>query len=381
MTTYRLLAVDDELALRTGEVRILRNFKVEVPTFGETVSFEIAEAASGEEALERVEEARPDVMLLDLGLPGIQGMDVLQRVVQAGHDTAVIIVTAYASIETAVSTTKQGAFDFLAKPFTPEELRKTVAKATEYLFTRRHAERLESEKAQQRFQLISIVSHELKSPINAVETYLKVLADPGIEKTPEMLDRIVDRSMKRIVAMRKLIVDLLDLTRIESGQKKRDIADTSLAEAARRAVEGVSMDAQARAIEIAVDVDEAARMRADPGELDIILNNLVSNAVKYNRDAGSVHVRIRRDADLVTIEVADTGIGMAKDDAAKLFQEFLRIKTPKTATIPGTGLGLSIVRRLARLYGGDATVMSEPDVGTTFTVTLKDAAAPDPKGE
>ncbi len=112
---------------------------------------------------------------------------------------------------------------------------------------------------------------------------------------------------------------------------------------------------------------------ADRSELEIILNNLVSNAVKYNRDGGRVDVTLERPGDDRPgwrIRVADTGIGLAPEDAARLFEEFVRVKNEDTRGIAGTGLGLSIVKRLAQLYGGDATVVSERGVGSTFEVRL-----------
>jgi len=132
-----------------------------------------------------------------------------------------------------------------------------------------------------------------------------------------------------------------------------------------------------RHIVIALDAEPPVTMKADRGELEIILNNLVSNAVKYNRDAGSVRVAVRREGAAVVVAVSDTGIGMTKDDAARLFGEFVRIKTEKTRDILGSGLGLSIVRKLAILYGGDVSVTSEPDVGSTFTAVLREPVIPD----
>jgi signal transduction histidine kinase len=113
-------------------------------------------------------------------------------------------------------------------------------------------------------------------------------------------------------------------------------------------------------------------MVADRGEIDMILNNLVSNAVKYNREGGRVDVRLTREADRVTIAVGDTGIGLTPGEAGRLFGEFVRIRNEKTQSILGSGLGLSIVRKLACLYGGDATVTSQSGVGSTFTVVLND---------
>jgi signal transduction histidine kinase len=117
-------------------------------------------------------------------------------------------------------------------------------------------------------------------------------------------------------------------------------------------------------------------MIADRNEIEIIFNNLLSNAVKYNRDGGRVDVRMGLDEHKVTITVADTGIGMSSEEAAKLFKDFVRIKSEKTASIPGSGLGLSLVKKLAIMYGGDATVSSKPDVGSTFTVVMQRSSRP-----
>jgi len=116
-------------------------------------------------------------------------------------------------------------------------------------------------------------------------------------------------------------------------------------------------------------------MTADRGEIEIVLNDLVTNAVKYNRDQGRVNVRLAADGEKVTIIVADTGIGMSPEEAERLFNDFVRIKNEKTRGIAGSGLGLSIVMKIAQLYGGTARVESTPDVGTTFTVELKRRAS------
>ena len=172
--------------------------------------------------------------------------------------------------------------------------------------------------------------------------------------------------------LRKLILDLLDLTRIESGQKKRHLEEVDLLEVARSAQETMEPDAAARDIDIEIECEsDDLRLTGDRGELEIVLNNLVSNAVKYNRDGGSVTVELGREDNLAVVRVADTGIGMTQEEQERLFQEFTRIKNEKTRNILGSGLGLSILRKIADMYGGEVSVESEPDVGSTFTVTLR----------
>jgi len=371
MDTLRVLVVDDELGMRMGVARALRDFTVSLPDIDGKVSFSTDQADSGETALDMIAEARPDILLLDYKLPGMSGLDVLERVGSQNTDMLTIMITAYASLETAVTAVKSGAYDFLAKPFTPEELRNAVRKAAQRLVLAKQARKFAQEKRQVRFEFISVLAHELKAPLGAVEGYLNIMKEKTAGPDPAVYERIIDRTLVRIVGMRKMIADLLDLTRIESGQKQRELAPVDLREAAETVIANNAPDAAARGVTLTLDAQPAVPMIADRSEIEIILNNLVSNAIKYNRDGGRVDVGVSVHGDVATISVADTGIGMTKEEAVKLFTDFVRIKNDKTRNILGSGLGLSIVKKLATLYGGDVAVASEPDAGTTFTVTLK----------
>ncbi|HRW78916.1 MAG TPA: HAMP domain-containing sensor histidine kinase, partial [Candidatus Sabulitectum sp.] len=257
------------------------------------------------------------------------------------------------------------------KPFTPAELKVSVRQASEHLLALRQTSALEEEKRRVRFQFISVLAHELKAPLGAIEGYLYLLRDGTGMDDPKVYERVVERSLVRLSGMRKLIYDLLDLTRLESGQKKRELAPTSVIEAARTAIETMTPDADARGIVIDLEAEGEITLEADRGELEIIFNNLISNAVKYNRDNGRVTVRLKESPEEVLISVTDTGIGMTPEEVEKLFGEFVRIKNDRTRNILGSGLGLSIMRKIASLYGGEVSVESVPDQGTTFTVTLK----------
>ncbi len=374
----RVLVCDDELGMRLGIARALRDFRVAAPDLDREFGFEILQAESGEQAIEMVETAGPDkaphILLLDHKLPAMSGLDVLERLAPRMGDMLTIMITAYASIETAVRATKQGAYDFLAKPFTPAELKDSVRKAAKHVIVAAEAHRLAREKRQIRFQFISVLAHELKSPIGAIEGYMKVLQTPGIVQSEATYAQIIDRCLTRTLYMRKMINDLLDLTHIESGQKRRALVTLDIVEAARTALESVRADADARGITLELHAESPVIMDADPNEMEIILNNLVSNAVKYNRDDGRVDVTVESWGDKISVEVRDTGIGMEQEECARLFQDFVRIKNEKTQGILGSGLGLSIVKKVAQLYNGDVSVTSQPNVGTVFTAVLRRTA-------
>ncbi|HQK50675.1 MAG TPA: response regulator, partial [Myxococcota bacterium] len=172
--TLRVLVVDDEPGIRAGILRALRNYEILVPDLGLRYRLSCEEADSGEAAIESLGRAGPpDLLLLDYKMPGISGLEVLERMQKDPVDTVTIVITAYASLETAVAATKQGAFDFLAKPFTPDELKSVLYKATRHLIVRREARRLADERRRIRFELLSVVAHELKAPTAAIENYLR----------------------------------------------------------------------------------------------------------------------------------------------------------------------------------------------------------------
>ncbi len=383
MQIIRTLVVDDELGMCLVIQKALQRFTLELPEVAEPIGFAVTIADSAEAALEKIGAERPDLLLLDYKLPAQSGLDLLEQIRYPESEMVVIMMTAYASFETAVTAIKKGAFDFLAKPFEPEELRKTVKKAVQNLILARQIRKLEQEKHQVRFQFISILAHELKSPINAVEGYLNIMHDRVLGSDLEAYQEMVDRSLTRINGMKKMISDLLDLTRLESGQKKREIALNNLAKVAQTAIETALPVAQEEEISVTLHADDEMQMWCDASEVEIILNNLISNAVKYNHRQGKVDVFLQRDGEFVEIAVSDTGIGLSPEECAQIFQEFVRIKNEKTRHILGSGLGLSIVKRIALLYQGSVQVESEPGKGSTFRVRLKDSPPninPDKRG-
>ena len=171
--------------------------------------------------------------------------------------------------------------------------------------------------------------------------------------------------------MRNLIMDLLDLTKLESGKKVRETKKIDVVQIARMALDTMEPMAIQKNVKTWLDAPETIIIEADGDEMEIILNNLVSNAVKYNRDGGTVNCRLSVVDSGLSILVEDTGIGMTDEEIATLFKEFVRIKNEKTRNITGSGLGLSIVKKLVEEnYHGTIEVSSKPDVGSVFIVRI-----------
>jgi signal transduction histidine kinase len=280
----------------------------------------------------------------------------------------VMMITSYASLDLAVKATNKGAYNFVPKPFTPEELRYSIENITKHLYLKRMTQKLNEAGKQIRFQFLSVLSHELKSPINAVEGYLRVMKERQVGDHLEDYDTMLDRSLERIKGMRTLIMDLLDFTRIESGKRQREVKEIDLTEIARVAIDSMGPYAIQKNVKVSLDAQGQFIISADAEEIEIIMNNLISNAIKYNRDDGNVFCTIKSDKDGLKVIVEDTGIGMNEEELSRLFQEFTRIKNQKTKNITGSGLGLSIVKRYVESYNGSVEVTSIPDKGSTFTL-------------
>jgi signal transduction histidine kinase len=223
---------------------------------------------------------------------------------------------------------------------------------------------------QEVYNIIATAAHELKSPLAAVEGYINLIRSQGVGDNPEAYKHMLDRSLIRLEAMRKLIDDMLDMAKIESPGRKREIIKFDLCSMAQSISETFSPIASQRKIVIGINCNKPIEITGDPAEIEVLLSNLVSNAVKYSCDGGKVEIRLEMVKKQAIIKVSDQGIGMSQEETQRLFGDFVRIKNEKTREIAGTGLGLAIVKRITDLYGGEIKVNSEPDKGSTFRITL-----------
>jgi len=370
MATYKILIIDDEPGIREGTKRILQNFKVDYPFMDEHIDFEVLEAGTGKSGIDIIDRELPEILLLDNKLPDIQGVEVLEYVKSKHYDIIVVMITSYASLELAVKATRDGAYDFIPKPFTPQEIRASVENITKQIFLKRMTQTLNNTGKQIRFQFLSVLSHELKAPLNAVDGYIKMIKERQFGNNIDAYDEMLDRSLERIKGMRHLILDLLDLTKIETGKPTQKLEIVNIRKIVQMAVDTIRPYAIQKDVDIYINSRESIEMKADPGEIEIIMNNLISNAVKYNKNGGRVDIFMEKKAEKLKITVSDTGIGLKMEDKEKIFDDFVRIKSTQTREVTGSGLGLSIVKKIVDMYQGSIDVQSEQDKGTSFIITL-----------
>jgi signal transduction histidine kinase len=336
----------------------------------EDYTFEVTEAGTGEDGIAILEHEMHDILLLDNKLPGIQGVDVLEYIRKRNYDIVVAMITSYASLDVAIRATRDGAIDFIPKPFTPQELKSSIENITKHQYLKRITHKMNQEGKKIRYQFLSVLSHELKAPLNALEGYLRMMQEKQAGDRIEDYATPIERSLQRVQGMRNLIMDLLDFTKIRLERKEEKIQEVNLSEVASGSIVTVQPYAIQMDVSINLDIRTDVVIMADPDDMEIVFNNLTSNAVKYNKRGGKVEITIDSSDNEAILIFSDTGIGITQDDTENLFTEFVRIKNEKTRNISGSGLGLSIVKKVISLYHGTIKVESTPDVGTVFTVRL-----------
>jgi two-component system phosphate regulon sensor histidine kinase PhoR len=231
-------------------------------------------------------------------------------------------------------------------------------------------------------RFISMVAHELTSPLAAISSYLAIVLDGTLDGEPVRVKEIMGRSKSRADALLELVKDLQYLNRREAGRVTRTVEPVDIAAVLRGQLDFYRGQAERHAVELRLDVAAGDTMlNADRGDLDRIFMNLISNGIKYNREGGTLTVSVVPRADRIEVGVADTGIGMSETEQAGLFQEFYRAHNQRTQGISGTGLGLATVRRVLATANGAVAVRSTPGEGSVFTVTLPRAAGAAPRGD
>ncbi len=220
-----------------------------------------------------------------------------------------------------------------------------------------------------RRDFVANVSHELRTPVSVIRANAETLMS-GAKDDPRFADRLMEGLHRNSERLARIITDLLDLSRIEAGQVAVEAEPVGVAAAAQQARTAIEAQAAARPVVVAIEVDDAMVVRADAKALDQVLVNLLENAVKYTGAGGHVWVRARRRGELVRIEVADDGPGIAAHHRERVFERFYRVDAGRSRELGGTGLGLSIVKHLVETLGGQVGVDGNEPSGSVFWVEL-----------
>jgi two-component system phosphate regulon sensor histidine kinase PhoR len=475
----RIMIVDDEERIRKACDRFLTE---------EGCKVEMAE--NGKICLEMINKKHFDIILLDLMMPGMSGLDVLKQVKTYHPDTVVIVVTGYATLEHSIETMKKGAFDFLSKPFSPKELRLVINKAIEFIRT---LQDIATEKSRMRVMIntlcsgvlttdhqknvalanpaflklmgcqksrvigrpvselfdqraildmidkaaeqsedniaeitdeimipgieegdnitigvrcipfqdrlhrnlgtvtvlqditdlkridqlksdfVSMVAHEIKSPLNTVLMQLNNLLSGLAGDLNEQQTQILSRSQDKIKSLTNLSSELLDLSKIESGLINQERQEINIFAIMVEQVEFYTEKACSKSISLEMETtSESIKIMGNLQNIEEIFSNLISNAIRYTPEGGSILVLTQNIDDWAIIKVTDTGFGIPEEEMDNIFTKFYRIKTKETRFINGTGLGLPIVKSIVQAHHGSIKVESAVGSGTSFSIRLPD---------
>ena len=355
-----ILVIEDEEIMREACSDILseEGYRVEL-------------AEDGLIGVEKAKNIRPDMALVDIRMPGIDGIEVIKRITEIDPDIVLVVITGYATVEYAVESMKSGAYDFLPKPFSPTELRMIVERGIEKRRLVAEKERLQEEKKRLEEFFISIVSHQLQTPLVAVKQYFEViLGEMTGEVTGETRD-LLTRADKRLDELLALIRSWLTFARLDPEKIKDNFAPLDIVAILKHHIKFLDPIIKERDINVELDfIDDIPKVMGDERAIGEVFSNLISNAVKYNRKSGKLKIGVGVEDNMCSISFEDTGIGISEKDIPLIFSEFFRVKSKETSEIKGTGLGLNIVKKFVEAHDGTIDVKSTYGSGSKFTVHL-----------
>jgi signal transduction histidine kinase len=225
-------------------------------------------------------------------------------------------------------------------------------------------------------EFVALVSHELRTPLTSIVGYVELVLDQesgALSEEQEQYLHVIDRNSRRL---QRLVGDLLFIARYHAGKFEIQCTPIDLGSLAHECVDAALPTAQSAGVELICTSAEQIDMSGDQVRVAQVLDNLVSNALKFTPRGGRVELKATADGGLIGIEVSDTGIGISKDAQEHLFEKFFRTSEATKQAIQGTGLGLAITQVIVEAHGGTIVVESEEGIGSTFRVTLPQGAVP-----
>ena len=362
---YTILAVDDI----TTNIMLLKAVL-------SRAKYKIVTASGGFEALQKVAELNPDLILLDIMMPDLDGYEVLKRLKAnpAHEDIPVIFLTALHNPEDIVKGFKFGASDYISKPFNHEELITRVAHhiylaAAQRTILQQRDELQETVEA--RDKMYSVIAHDLRSPIGTLKMVFNMLS---INLTAGQVgeDNFEMLSMGNNIAESTfmLLDNLLKWTKSQIGRMNTVFQEVDISEVVLFASKMFDTVAQVKNIGVEYDIPGPITVHCDVDMVKTIMRNLMSNAIKYTKEGGRIIISVRDTPSHAVIAVRDFGIGIKEEDIPKLLNPEIHHTTYGTKNEEGSGLGLQLVQDLTRRNGGEVTIESKEGEGSTFTFTI-----------
>jgi two-component system, sensor histidine kinase and response regulator len=353
-----ILIIDDEEVVLDSCLQILKGGQ-----------FQIQTATNGTLGLQLVDDFHPDLVFVDLKMPGISGFEVVEKIHVLDTTIVVVVITGFATVSSAVDAMKKGAYDFLPKPFTPDEFRLITRRGVERRRLMLEAIALRREKEILREQFASIVSHELKAPLSAVQQNLFAFEFELEKAMTEDQKGKFERIKTRIGDMLKLINSWLRVITVDINKLKESFKPLAITDPINVAIENLASLAKRKGIQVNFSAGDLPLINGDSISLLEVFINVISNSLKYSPDFSTVTIAAKEEEKQVKISVKDEGIGISSEDLPHIFDGFYRGKSGQE-TAAGHGIGLAVTRQIVEAHNGTVSVESAPGKGTTFVVSL-----------
>ena len=346
-----ILIVDDEMGPRESLKMILNPY------------YTVHTADRGAQAIEMLKQIPVDLVTLDLKMPGLTGINVLEKVKEHDPDIEAIIITGYGSLDTAIEGLRLGAFDYISKPFDVNHILALVRRGLE----RRNAKaRLRQVKS----DFLSNVSHELRTPLSVVVGFVYLLLNQVIGKLSEDQQKILETVYRNSEELLELIDNVLWMTSLNVGDSTATIEKFDAAEVVEATIKRYEKAIQEKGLKLNLQLAAGEiSIVSDRSKVERVFQNVFNNAVKFTAK-GEITVKVHPTVDRgsVEFEVIDTGTGVEEGKIDSLFEPFHQADTSAVRSFSGLGLGLTVARRMTELIGGSLKLTSQPNVGTRVII-------------
>lgn len=348
-----ILIIDDEMGPRESLKMILKPY------------YNVYTAERGGQAIEVINQIPIDLVTVDLRMPGLPGIKVLENVKSHDPDIEAIIITGYGSMDTAIEGLRLGAFDYISKPFDVEHVLDLIGRALERRRARKGLRKVKSE-------FLTNVSHELRTPLSVVVGFVTLLLDQLIGKLTEEQKRILQKVYKNSEELLEMIDNALYLTSLNAGDLSRLEEEFDVAVMIRETVKRYEKVLNEKGIQISIQCPpHGMPILSDHPKVGRIFQNLLHNAIKFTPN-GEITIKAHRSAHrgMIDLEIIDSGIGIPLEQIENLFQPFRRLADSPEREFSGLGLGLTVARRLTDFLGGTLEIRSQPALGTQVLLSI-----------
>jgi len=375
----RILVVDDEKEIRDFLYKALRRVG----------GFHVTVAETGEEALQKIEKEMFDLVLTDLKMPKMDGLQMMTEIAKSKPEILTIMMTGHGTIDSALEAMKRGASDYLMKPLNLDELiiriRKVLEERQRFVRLKDFADQLEKANQELRkidamkSEFVSVASHELRTPLAAIKNAVQLMLSGKTGEINENQTKFLSMAERNINRLTNILNNLLNLSRIESGKIELKFEGVALKGLIESTASSLRPQPDGKLIQIEVEVPEQLpAVYGDPEKIEQILTNLIGNAIKFSPKGGKIMITAKHlpkekeggYGDKVAVSVKDTGIGIPPEHLDAIFEKFHQVEGSLHRSVSGTGLGLAITKGLVEAHQGKIWVESEVEKGSVFTFTL-----------